>query len=170
MVQPAPIFFPAMAMIPKPEHQRASLKRRIQRFYELLNQHDFDGCYRMIDPRIRLKPTSVTLFQYQNALRQFLDQFGSVKILTITIDLHHNEPSVLYEGRDFAVGKTTWSDETGERHVFSERWVREGRAWHTRSTGFVAPATANSRTSALPAKEPSRLSRKRKQPRHVKPG
>ena len=45
----------------------------------------------------------------------------------------------LVEGRDFAVGKSLWSDKGGERHVFSERWVRQGQAWYTRSTGFVAP-------------------------------
>ena len=122
------------------ENRQVSLKRRIRQFYRLLNRRAFDRCYQMIDPRVLLKPTSVTLFQYENALSQFLDRFGSVKVLEIGIALHLNEPSQLYEGRDFAVGKTTWVDEAGEEHVFSERWVRDGRAWYTRSTGFVTPA------------------------------
>jgi hypothetical protein len=105
----------------------------------LLNDRDFGRCHRMIDPRVRAKPSSVTLFQYQNSLSQFVGCFGSVSILGISISLHLNEPSKLYEGRDFAVGETTWMDQTGERHVFLERWVREGRAWYTRSTGFVTP-------------------------------
>jgi hypothetical protein len=129
-----------MAMTTRTENRQASLKRRIRQFYTLLNQGDFERCRQMIDPRIRLKRDSVTLFQYQNSLQQFLDHFGSVKVLEISIGLHLNEPSQLYEGRDFAVGKTTWVDEAGEEHVFSERWVRDGRAWYTRSTGFVTPA------------------------------
>ena len=33
-----------------------------------------------------------------------------VKVLEISLILHLNEPSTLYEGRDFAIGKTTWMD------------------------------------------------------------
>jgi hypothetical protein len=119
--------------------QQTSLRRRVRQFYRLLNQRDFGRCHRMIDPHVRAKPSSVTLFQYENALRDFLEQFGAVKVLEIDIDLHLNEPSVLYSGRDFALGKTTWADAAGQRHVFSERWVCEGRTWYTRSTGFVTP-------------------------------
>src|SRR5437868_12130103 len=110
MVQPAPVFFPTMAMTNRADNRLTSLKRRIRQFYQLLNQRDFERCHQMIDPRVRLEPSSVTLFQYQNALGQFLDHFGSVEILELAIELHLNEPSQLYEGRDFAVGKTTWVD------------------------------------------------------------
>jgi hypothetical protein len=130
-----------MAMSTRTTNNQASLKRRIRQFYNLLNRRAFGLCYRMIDPRVRFKPSSVTLFQYENALGQFLDHSGPVHVVEIAVDLHLNEPSHLYEGRDFAVGKTTWTDAAGERHVFSERWVRDGRAWYTRSTGFVTPVT-----------------------------
>jgi len=130
-----------MAMKTKKETTQSSLKRRIRHFYDLLNRRDFARCHQMIDPRVRLKPSSVTLFQYENALSEFLEQVGSISVLEISIDLHLNEPSVLYEKRDFAVGRTTWLDDAGEQHVFSERWVREGRGWYTRSTGFVVSAT-----------------------------
>ena len=131
-----------MAMIRTIDKRQSSLKRRIRQFYNLLNQGDFKRCYQMIDSLIRLNPASVTLFQYENALRQFLDNFGSVNILEINIRLHLNEPSQLYEGRDFAVGRTTWEDERGKPNVFSERWVLHNRVWYTRSTGFVVPTTA----------------------------
>jgi hypothetical protein len=91
----------------------------------------------MIDPRIQAKPSSVTLFQYENALREFMDHFGSVKVDETTMTLHLNEPSELYEGRDFAVGKTIWPDQAGAQHCFLERWVKEGRSWYTRGTGLV---------------------------------
>src|SRR5947208_748956 len=110
MVQSASILFPTMAMTTRIENKQSALKRRIRQFYKLLNEHEFARCHQMIDPRVRLKPSSVTLFQYENALRQFLDQFSSVEVLEISIGLHLNEPSELYEGRDFALGKTTWAD------------------------------------------------------------
>jgi hypothetical protein len=94
----------------------------------------------MIDPGIRLKPSSVTLFQYENALKQFLDHFKSVAIRDITIELHLREKSKLYGDRDFAVGRSVWLDEMGEEHSFLERWVKEGRTWYTRSTGFITPS------------------------------
>jgi hypothetical protein len=128
-----------MAMSTRTENRQTSLKRRIRQFYNLLNRGDFARCRQMIDPRVRLKRDAVTLLQYEGSLRQFLDHFGSVKVLEIRIDLHLNEPSQLYEGRDFAVGKTTWLDGAGGQHVFSERWVRDGRVWYTRSTGFMTP-------------------------------
>jgi hypothetical protein len=93
----------------------------------------------MIDPRVRQKPASVTLFQYQNALREFLDEVGPVKIVDISVSVHRDEPSALYEDRDFALGRTVWEDGSQQQRVFSERWVREGRSWYTRSTGFVVP-------------------------------
>ena len=123
------------------EKQQATLERRIRRFYHWLNQRDFGQCFQMIDPRVRDEPGSVTLFQYQNALLQFMDRFGLLTVLEIRFSLHLKESNKLYEGRDFAVGKTTWSDKGGERHVFLERWVRQGQAWYTRSTGFVVPET-----------------------------
>ena len=115
-----------------------SLKRRIRQFYDLMNQKDVERCHGMVDPRIHLQPKSVTLFQYGNTSRDP----GTVRVspvLAINIDLHLDEPNQLYEGRDFTAGQTTWADQAGGRHRFSERWVREGRVWYTRSTGFVTP-------------------------------
>ena len=119
----------------------AALDRRIKQLYKLLNQRDFKRCYGLIDPHIRHRATSVTLDQYANSLAEFLAHFGSVKVLDISLDLHLGEPSALYEGRDFALGKTIWQDETGHQHTFSERWVRDEKSWFTRSTGFITPAT-----------------------------
>ena len=124
-------------MTTKTVSKQVSLKRRIRQFYRLMNEGETARCHRMIDPRVRAKPSSVTLYQYENSLRQFLEHFGSVNVLDIEVALHLEEPSKLYEGRDFAVGTTTWADSAGTQHVFSERWVWEERGWYTRSTGFV---------------------------------
>jgi hypothetical protein len=123
----------------KTQTTAAALKRRIRQFYKLLNAGDFARCHQMIDPCVRLKPSSVTLLQFENSLRQFLDHFGAVTIQAINVDLHVGERNKLYENRDFALGQTIWQDESGVEHVFSERWVREDQSWYTRSTGFVVP-------------------------------
>ena len=93
----------------------------------------------MIDPQARDKTGSVTLFEYQNALLQFMYRFGPLSVLETSVILHLNETNKLYEGRDFAVGKTSYSTKSGEQRIFSERWVRQGQTWYTRCTGFVAP-------------------------------
>ncbi len=127
-------------MTTKVETQALPVKRRIRRLYGLLNRGEFKRCFEMIDPRIREMPTSVTFYQYESALAQFLKYHSSIAIESVELELHLDEPSSLYQNRDFAVGKTTWLDKAGNRHVFLERWVREGQSWHTRSTGFVAIA------------------------------
>lgn len=126
-------------MITNAEKQRDALERGIQQFYHCLNHQDFGQCYQMIDPRALDQSGSITLFQYQNVMRPFMDRFGPLSVLGINVSLHLDETNKLYEGRDFAVGKTICSDKDGEQRVFSERWVRQGQEWYTRSTGFIAP-------------------------------
>ena len=125
-------------MTAKTKAQTTTLAKRIRHFYDLLNEGRFDECYRMIDPVVRDKASSVTLHQYQTSLRAFLDRYGAVGVREIALDLHLDEPSKLYGDRDFAVGKTVWEDESGQEHHFQERWVRDQRTWYTRATGFIA--------------------------------
>ncbi len=155
-------------MSTRSDAKQSVLKRRIRQFYEMLNDHEFRRCHKMIDPRVLAKPSSVTLFQYENALSQFMGRFGSITILEISITLHINEPSKLYDQRDFAVGETTWADEAGERHVLSERWVKEGRAWYTRATGFATPAIPEKAIPLARAEGSSAFRRPDKQSRNVK--
>ena len=129
-------------MTTKTANPRPALLRRIRSFYDMLNERKFEQCHKMIDPRILASSGSVTLFQYENALQQFGDRFGLLNVQEIELTLHLDEPSKLYEGRDFAVGKAIVLDGSGQCHVFLERWVREGRSWYTRSTGFVTPASS----------------------------
>lgn len=123
----------------KTNSQLGTLKRRVRQYYELLNRRDFARCYQMIDPLVREKPSSVTLLQFENSLRDFLTVTGSVGVDRIELELHLDEPSQLYANRDFAVGHTEWTDISGQSHTFAERWVRDGRSWYTRTTGLIAP-------------------------------
>jgi hypothetical protein len=72
----------------------ATLRRRIQQFYELLNRAEFEKCYQMIDPCLRGTPSSVTLYQYISSLERFLEWCGGIKVCEIDpIQLHLNEPN-----------------------------------------------------------------------------
>jgi hypothetical protein len=127
-------------MTTKAVSSRTSLSRRIRQFYNLLNKGAFAQCYLMIDPRVREKPTSVTLLQYENALRRFLESVGSVEVKQIRdVELHLDEPNKIYEGRPFALCKTIWADKTENCFQFTERWVCEKSIWYTRSTGLIKP-------------------------------
>ena len=121
--------------------QENALKRKISAFYGLLNRKELEPCFRMIDPTVRHDSGSVTLLQYADSLSRFLNHFGEVRIRRIDVQLHLGESNKLYRNRDFAVGQTVWEDQTGEEHTFQERWVRDGKTWYTRSTGFVTPGT-----------------------------
>lgn len=93
----------------------SSLKRRIHQYYKLLNERDFERCHEMIDPRVRRQPESVTLLHYADSAAEFLEKCGGLRIVQSDIDLHLQEPSVLYEGRDFAVGKSVCEDAHHQR-------------------------------------------------------
>lgn len=125
-------------MITNGADKLVALETRIRHFYESMNRHDFTKCYAMIDPRVVSKSEALTISQYTHSLERYLDRFASINLVEIGITgLHLNEPNKLYEGRDFALGKTVWEDDDGNRHEFSERWVFQDGAWYTRSTGFV---------------------------------
>jgi hypothetical protein len=130
-------------MVTKTAKLQTALENRIRSFHRLLNQRKVAVCYQMIDPQVRDAPSSVTLYQYGQSLEEFMDRYGSLVVSAIQITLHLEEPSQLYQGRDFALGKTTWLDAAGDRHDFLERWVRQGRNWYTRSRGFVAAVLAS---------------------------
>src|SRR5260370_30155340 len=110
----------------------SAVERRVRQFYQLLNAHEFGKCFAMIDPIIRSSSASVTAYQYENALRQFISYYTRIELLSVTLQVHLDEPSDLFGNRDFAVGQTCWADKSGEEHVFQERWVRDGQRWYTR--------------------------------------
>ena len=127
-------------MTTKQAAQSIFLERRVRRFYDLASRRETEKCYAMIDPLVRTDSRSVTLLQYQHSLESFVNYFGPLEVRRVHLELHLDEPNRLYGDRDFAVGQTVWVDQAGEEHVFQERWVREGRTWYTRSTGFLTPS------------------------------
>lgn len=120
---------------------QAALKRRVRAFYAHLNARAFDKCFRFLDPRVFAQPGSVTLIQYETTLAAFMAHVGEVRVKEVVITgLHVGQPNKLYEGRDFAIGKTAWEDANGSVHQFAERWVCDDGVWYTRATGMTLPA------------------------------
>lgn len=123
-----------------------ALVRRIKKFYSHLASGEFESCYRMIDAVVRENPNSVTHHQYVTSLQTFLDAVEEFHFNEITsIELHLGEPSNLYGVRDFAVVNLVWSGKDEQRHKQPERWVKNGRSWYTRATGFVVTAPVGAR-------------------------
>ena len=123
-----------------PTTTEAAVLRRVREFYAHLNVRRFERCYAFLDPRLLAKPNTVTRFQYETALGEFLDAVGAVAVRSVAVTgLHLGEPSKLYEGRDFALGTTSWEDAGGTPHQFAERWVCDSGEWYTRSTGLLLP-------------------------------
>jgi hypothetical protein len=118
-----------------------ALRRRIQKFYNLLNHGEYEKCFLMVDPVLREDPTSITALRYAKSLESFREWSGGVNILEIRpLRLHLNEPNRQYDNRDFALTEIDWEDKQGEQHTFKERWVRDRRGWwFTRGTGFITP-------------------------------
>ena len=143
------------------DNAREALRRRIRRFYTLLNRRNFVDCFHMIDPRVLGQPGGITFLHYIQSLNSFLEQAGAVTGVRIQITgLHLNEPTKLYEKRDFAIASTKWKDSNGNEHKLSERWVLEDDNWYTRSTGLVWTEPAESaklpKSAALTRKKPMR--------------
>lgn len=121
-----------------------------------MNRQDFSQCFVMIDPRVLDKSAAVTISQYKQSLHRCFERVGSITVVEVRISgMHINEPTKLYEGRDFAIGKTVWEDEEGNRHEFAERWVFEDGEWYTRSTGLALVEPAEKRTAVPPSEKAS---------------
>jgi hypothetical protein len=99
----------------------------------------------MIDPRVLGQPGGITFLNYKQSLSDFLNRAGAINGVRIQITgFHRNEPTKLYEKRDFATARTKWEDSNGNEHELSERWVLEEDNWYTRSTGLVWTEPAES--------------------------
>lgn len=121
-----------------------ALQKRILQFYDHFNRGDFGWCYRAIDPVIREKEQAIPLAKYALSLGRFLDWYGGVKDPQFkSLRLHLQEPNLLHNNRDFALGQLAWEDQFGQTHTFTEHWVR-GRfgLWYTCAVGLVTPGAS----------------------------
>lgn len=115
----------------------AAVERRIRLFYDHFNEDQIEKCYGMLDPSIRHDSNGVTLHQYTTSVRRFREHLGKVTVLSVSIELHEDEPTELFKGRDFAIGTSNCREASGAERTFQERWVRDGRSWFTKCTGYV---------------------------------
>jgi hypothetical protein len=122
--------------------QRAALRGRLKRFYNLFNQRAWDKCYEYLDPRLR-QPDKVNFALYAQSLGNFAEHYGDIESWHTDISLHLDASRNKQDPRPFAYVYVFWQDKRHAFHVFRERWVREAGSWYTRVVGLVtheAPA------------------------------
>jgi hypothetical protein len=117
--------------------EKASLRRRVRRFYEQFNRGDWPFCFGYLDPRLR-EQGKVELSRYSESLSNFQRHYGPVNIWHMDLSLHLNVQNGKNGERDFAYVYIFWQDQHHAFHVFRERWVKLEGAWFTRVVGLVA--------------------------------
>lgn len=107
--------------------QETQLRKRIKEFYRSFNQQNWEKCFSFIDPEINLEYQ-----HYADSLERFYEHHGPIRVLSIDLQMHLDEPNKLYGNRSFACGTTKWREGT-----IQERWVKTGGMWFTRMTGMM---------------------------------
>lgn len=118
--------------------EETRLRDRIETFYSLVNEQQWEQCYEFIDPTLR-DGHKVALDAYVETLSSFFAAFGPLEDLSVTdLTLHLDVKSELYDDRDFAHGSVVWRDQEHRLHTVQQRWVKaaDGR-WYTRMVGLL---------------------------------
>lgn len=59
---------------------------------------------------------------YNHILSSFGHAIGKIEVVSVVMDVHLEEKKSLYNGRDYAVGKTECNTAQGKK-IFNEEWV-----------------------------------------------
>lgn len=124
-----------------PHLDRRRLRDRIKRFYDLVNEEDWEECFALIDPKLR-SARKITFEDYADTLTAFFAAFGPLEEVSVSgLKLYSDVRSKLYGDRDFAQGLVVLKDREPRPHSLQERWVKatDGR-WYSRMIGLVSPA------------------------------
>lgn len=116
--------------------ERESLRNRVRQFYRRFNNADWDGCFALIDPKLR-REDKVHLDTYSEQMQTFKGAYGQVKPWSTRINLHLEGAPKQRDKRPFAYVYVVWQDERHGFHMFRERWIRDGGKWYTRVVGLV---------------------------------
>ena len=118
-------------------HERKCLATRIEDFYRLLNNKQWDKCFEFVDPSLR-DSRRVDLAAYSKSLSSFFLKYGPLAILSLErLHVYVNVPNK-HDDRDFAYGLVTLEGREHQPLKIRERWVKasDGR-WYTRMVGMV---------------------------------
>jgi hypothetical protein len=122
--------------------ERARVRARIRRFFELFQERDWAGCYDLLDPSLRNE--KVTGEQFARLLADFYQAYGPIQLVKIEeLTLHEGVEKSKY-GPNFAYGLVLWRDKRHEAHLLKERWVKTGDTWYSRRVGLVVPSARSS--------------------------
>ena len=115
---------------------KGALRRRVMRWYDCFNSQRWSDCYRILDPRLT-SSGKVNAETYTRSLRTFHSRYGAIRPWHLRISLHLAGSRPASDPRPFAYVYTVWQDARHEFHMFRERWVLDGKRWHTRVAGLV---------------------------------
>ncbi|MBI3465464.1 MAG: hypothetical protein HY000_20770 [Planctomycetes bacterium] len=114
------------------------LRDRIKKFYVLLNEQNWESCFKLIDPKLR-DAGKVAFDSYAATLSAFFGAFGPLEDVSVSdLKLYSDVKSKLYGDRDFAYGCVVCKDREHHPQRLEERWVKatDGR-WYTLMVGLV---------------------------------
>jgi hypothetical protein len=111
------------------------LNGRIKNYYDAINNGSFMAAHAMIDLDLydSFGDTGEHLLMHKQMLETWQHLVGKVEVLDIVMNVHMGEKLPTYRGRDYAIGRTTWKDDKGFIHFFSEHWVKGERSWFTQN-------------------------------------
>jgi hypothetical protein len=124
-------------VITKPASNRASIRRRVKRFYAAFNTGDWPACFALIDPKLR-DGSKIDLSRYSESLSAFKAAYKTINVWYVRISMHMDVSRSKQDARPFAYVYVIWQDDQHAFHMFRERWVKESDRWYTRVVGLVA--------------------------------
>ena len=117
--------------------ERNALRRRVQKMCDSLNQEQWEKCYGLIDPELRVDG-GVRFQDYSAGLKAFKAAYGQIKPWLVRINLHAETVPNKEDRQPFAYAYIIWQDADSGFHMFRERWVKRSDHWFSRVAGLVA--------------------------------
>ena len=118
---------------------RETLRKRVKRMYDWLNQGEWAKCHSLLDPRLR-EQNKVDEQVYADSLRHFKEVYGKIEPWYVRLSLHLDASTNKHDDRPFAYVYVVWKDQAHAFHMFRERWVQDAGRWFTRVVGLVPNA------------------------------
>ena|SRR5581483_9727789 len=117
-----------------PAHKRVmdQLDGAIRRFYENLTDRRLLAAHAMLDNE-GLDNGHISASNFLKIADQFCDVYHCAIVLDTEMSVSLGEKNEIYNGRDYAIGKTYWQDGHGVQRYFRELWVKCGREWKSRN-------------------------------------
>lgn len=100
------------------------LESRIRKFYQLIENSQFERSFDFIDESAKMSPVAMSLHEYVQSMEMIVACYSLITIDEVIMQVHLNERNKEYEGKDYAIGTVIWTDGEAKAKTFSERWIK----------------------------------------------